>query len=136
MANADYDNMLISSAKKDEELESFVKSKREELKKMIPGFADDEKFNELVLNFYERGIRDGIDFGMARMKQQMMKRAFVYEKKHNTAMVLASECLRNHGWFNRERDFNDLWRYICGVKNLFSGEFKEDDKVKIIIIKQ
>ena len=34
MANTDCDNILISSAKKDEALESFVKSKREELKKM------------------------------------------------------------------------------------------------------
>lgn len=69
------DNIFISSAKKDEAVENFVKSKREELEKMIPGFADDEKFNELVLNFYERGIRDGIDFGMARQKQQLMMSA-------------------------------------------------------------
>lgn len=69
-------------------------------------------------------------------KQQMMKDAFVFEYKHNTACCLASECLRNHGWFGRERVFNDLWRFICGVKELFSGEFKTGDKVKLIIIKQ
>lgn len=68
--------------------------------------------------------------------QQMMKGAFVYEKKHDTAMVLASECLRNHGWFSREHDFNDLWQFICGVKELFSGEFRPNDKVKIIAIKE
>jgi len=69
-------------------------------------------------------------------KQQMMKEAFVYEKKHDTAMILASECLRNHGWFNREHDFNDLWQFICGVKELFVGEFKDGDKVKILVIKE
>ena len=52
-------NVFISSAKKDEVVESFVKSKREELEKMIPDFVDDRKFTDIVLNFYERGIRDG-----------------------------------------------------------------------------
>jgi hypothetical protein len=47
-------NMFISSAKKDEAVENFVKSKREELEKMIPGFVDDRKFTDIVLNFYER----------------------------------------------------------------------------------
>ena len=69
-------------------------------------------------------------------KQQMMKDAFTFEDKHNTACILASECLRNHGWFNRERDFNNLWRFISGVNKLFEGEFKTDDKVKLIIIKE
>ena len=31
-------NVFISSAKKDEVVENFAKSKREELEKMIPGF--------------------------------------------------------------------------------------------------
>lgn len=26
---------------------------------MIPGFVDDRKFTDIVLNFYKRGIRDG-----------------------------------------------------------------------------
>jgi len=69
-------------------------------------------------------------------KQQMMKDAFTFESKHNTACILASECLRNHGWFNREKDFNNLWRFISGVNKLFEGEFKTDDKVKLIIIKE
>lgn len=60
-------NMFISSAKKDEAVENFVKSKREELKKMIPGFVDDRKFTDIVLNFYERGIRDGVQMMMERM---------------------------------------------------------------------
>jgi len=47
-------NIFISSAKKDEAVENFVKSKREELEKMIPGFVDDRKFTDIVLNFYER----------------------------------------------------------------------------------
>lgn len=52
-------NVFISSAKKDEAVENFVKNKREELEKMVPGFVDDRKFTDIVLNFYERGIRDG-----------------------------------------------------------------------------
>ncbi len=60
-------NIFISSAKKDEAVENFVKSKREELEKMIPGFADDRKFTDIVLNFYERGVRDGAQMMLDRM---------------------------------------------------------------------
>lgn len=60
-------NIFISSAKKDETVENFVKSKRKELKKMIPGFVDDRKFTDIVLNFYERGIRDGAQMMLERM---------------------------------------------------------------------
>jgi len=60
-------NMYISSAKKDEAVENFVKGKRKELEKMIPGFVDDRKFTDIVLNFYERGIRDGVQMMMERM---------------------------------------------------------------------
>jgi len=60
-------NIFISSAKKDEAVENFVKSKREELEKMIPGFVDDRKFTDIVLNFYERGIRDGVQMMLERM---------------------------------------------------------------------
>lgn len=60
-------NMSISSAKKDEAVDNFVKSKREELEKTIPGFADDRKFTDIVLNFYERGIRDGVQMMLERM---------------------------------------------------------------------
>jgi hypothetical protein len=89
---------------------------------------DDEMFSIVYM--------DGFEEGKKLMKQQMMNGAFVYEKKHDTAMVLASECLRNHGWFNREHDFNDLWQFICGVKELFTGEFKDSKKVKLIVIKE
>ena len=60
-------NMFISSAKKGEAVENFVKSKREELEKMIPGFVDDRKFTDIVLNFYERGIRDGAQMMLERI---------------------------------------------------------------------
>lgn len=60
-------NVFISSAKKNEVVENFVKSKREELEKMIPGFVDDRKFTDIVLNFYERGIRDGAQMMLERM---------------------------------------------------------------------
>ena len=60
-------NVFISLAKKDEVVENFVKSKREELEKMIPGFVDDRKFTDIVLNFYERGIRDGAQMMLDRM---------------------------------------------------------------------
>lgn len=60
-------NMFISSAKKDEAVENFVKGKREELEKMIPDFVDDRKFTDIVLNFYERGIMDGVQMMLERM---------------------------------------------------------------------
>ena len=60
-------NMFISLAKKDEAVENFVKSKREELEKMIPAFVDDREFTDIVLNFYERGIRDGAQMILERM---------------------------------------------------------------------
>ena len=60
-------NIFISSAKKNEVVENFVKSKREELEKMVPVFVDDRKFTDIVLNFYERGIRDGVQMMLERM---------------------------------------------------------------------
>ena len=60
-------NMFLSSAKKDEVVENFAKSKREELEKMIPGFVDDRKLTDIVLNFYERGIKDGAQMMLDRM---------------------------------------------------------------------
>lgn len=43
-----------------EVVENFVKSKREELERMIPGFVDNGELTDIVLNFYEKGIREGI----------------------------------------------------------------------------
>lgn len=60
-------NVFISLAKKNEVVENFAKSKREELEKMIPGFVDDRKLTDVVLNFYERGIRDGAQMMLERM---------------------------------------------------------------------
>ena len=60
-------NMFISSAKKDEAVENFVKSKRKELEKMVPIFVDDRSLTDIVLNFYERGIRDGVQMMLERM---------------------------------------------------------------------
>lgn len=67
-------------------------------------------------------------------KQQLMAKAFDFTKEHNTSCVLASECLRNHGWFNRERDFNDLFRHLSCVDELFEGKFC--GKTKVIVIKE
>ena len=59
----------------DEVVENFVKSKREELEKMIPGFVDDRKFTDIVLNFYERGIRDGVQMMLERMTDIAARKA-------------------------------------------------------------
>ncbi len=67
-------------------------------------------------------------------KEQLMAKAFDFTKEHNTACVLASECLRVHGWFNRERDFNDLFRHLSCVDELFEGKFR--GKTKVIVIKE
>lgn len=65
-------NMFISLAKKDDNVENFVKSKREQLEKMIPDFVDDRKFTDIVLNFYERGIRDGVQMMKERTTENVV----------------------------------------------------------------
>jgi len=63
-----------------------------------------------------------------------MAKAFDFTKEHNTACVLASECLRGNGWFSKERDFNDLFRHLSCVDKLFEGKFS--GKTKVIVIKE
>lgn len=65
---------------------------------------------------------------------KVAEKTFTYEEKHRTAMVLASECIRNHGWFGRERDFNELWGFIEGTddyKTLFNGT-NYNKKIKLL----
>ena len=54
------------------DVENFVKSKREELEKMIPDFANDRTFTDIALNFYERGIRDGAQMMLDRMVEEKL----------------------------------------------------------------
>ncbi len=72
--------------------------------------------------------------GAENQREQMMKDAFIFERKHNIACVLASECLRRHGFLNRVRDFNDLLRHISCVNKPFKGEF--NGTTKLIAIKE
>ena len=67
-------NLFFSLVKKDEAVENFVKSKREEMEKMIPYFVDDRKFTDIVLNFYERGIRDGAQMMLERIMDIIAER--------------------------------------------------------------
>ena len=73
-------------------------------------------------------------WGARWQREQMMANAFTFTKEHDTACILASECLRNHGWFNRERDFNGLWRHLSCVDELFEGKFS--GKTKVIVVKE
>lgn len=77
---------------------------------------------------------DAVLYGANWQKEKLLVKAFDFTKEHNTACVLASECLRNHGWFNRERDFNDLFRHLACVDKLFEGKFS--GKTKVIVIKE
>ena len=104
-------NIFISSAKKDEAVENFVKSKKEELEKMIPGFVDDRKFTDIVLDFYERGIRDGIQM----MQERMMKDAIDGDVLHAAA-------------------YPNMLKVI-NTGTLPKG-YRFGDKVKIIIVKE
>lgn len=79
---------------------------------------------------YTKGFLKGANW----QKEQLLAKAFDFTKEHNTACVLASECLRNHGWFNRERVFNDLFRHLSCVDKLFEGKFC--GKTKVIVIKE
>ena len=107
-------NMFISSAKKDEFVENFVKSKREELEKMIPGFVDDRKFSDIVLNFYERGIRDGVQMMLERM----------------TKNVVDGICISNGV------ECGSSIESSAGMLFLQHNTLDAGDKVKIIIVKE
>lgn len=107
-------NMFISSAKKDEAVENFVKSKREELEKMIPGFVDDRKFTDIVLNFYERGIRDGAQMMLERM----------------TGNAVGGICISNGA------ECGSSIESSAGMLFLQHNTFNAGDKVKILIIKE
>ena len=107
-------NMFISSAKKDEVVENFVKSKREELEKMIPGFVDDRKFADIVLNFYERGIRDGAQMMLDRM----------------TENVVDGICISNGAECGASIESS------AGMLFLQNNELDVGDKVKIIIVRE
>jgi len=75
------------------EVENFVKGKREELENMIPDFTNDRKFTDIVLNFYERGIREGA---------QMMFDRIIAERNATHVSAQMSETL--------ESDFKELWK--------------------------
>ena len=107
-------NIYISSAKKDESVENFVKSKREELEKMIPGFVDDRKFADIVLNCYERGIRDGIQMMPERM----------------TRNAIDGICISNGA------ECGSTIESSAGMLFLQHNTFDIGDKVKIIIVKE
>ena len=105
---------------------------RPQLDKSYANYGE-KKMMELT-RFDGYAMLDAIEFGTKLQKQQLMTKAFDFTKEHNTACVLASECLRNHGWFNRERDFNNLWRHLSCVDELFEGKFS--GKTKVIVIKE
>lgn len=101
-------------AKNNEIVENFVKSKREELEKMIPGFVDDRKFTDIVLNFYERGIRDGA---------QMMF-------KQMTENAVNGICISNGGECGASIESS------AGMLFLQHNTLDVGDKVKIIIVSE
>lgn len=106
-------NVFISSAKKDEVVENFIKSKREELEKMIPGFVDDRKFTDVVVNFYERGIRDGIQMMLERMNGN----------------TIDGICISNGA------ECGSSIESSAGMLFLQHNTFDVGDKVKIVIVK-
>ena len=107
-------NMIISSAKKDEAVENFAKSKREELEKMIPGFVDDRKFTDIVLNFYERGIRDGAQMMLERMTVNVVDGIYISNGAECGSSIESS----------------------AGMLFLQHSTLNAGDKVKIIIVKE
>lgn len=86
------------------------------------------KLQQSILN------RIGEEYFYKLKKINEVEKSFIYEEKHRTAMILASECIRNHGWFGRERDFNELWKFIEGTddyETLFNGT-NHNKKVKLL----
>lgn len=94
------------------------------------GFNPSKQELEFCASLLKRGFKAGMDY----YKDKVADNAFVYEQKHRTAMILACECIRNHGWFGRERDFIELWGFIEGTddyETLFNGT-NHNKKVKLL----
>ena len=106
----------------------------EDLEEAAENYAvTDEVFpnGKVMIDFQaEKAFRAGAKW----QKEQLLAKAFDFTQEHNIACTLASECLRNHGWFSRERDFNDLFRHLSCVDKLFEGKF--GGKTKVIAIKE
>ena len=107
-------NMFISSAKKDDTVENFVKRKREELEKMIPDFVDDRKFTDIVLNFYERGIRYGAQMMLERMTENAVDGICISNGAECGASIESS----------------------AGILFLQHNTLDVGDKIKIIIVRE
>ena len=101
-------------AVKDEAVENFVKSKREELEKMVPDFVDDRKFTDIVLNFYERGIRDCAQMMLERMTENAVNGICISNGTECGATIQSS----------------------AGILFLQHNTLNVGDKVKIIIIRR
>lgn len=97
-----------------EVVENFAKSKREELKKMIPGFVDDRKFADIVLNFYERGIMDGAQMMLDRMTENVVDGICISNGSECGASIESS----------------------AGMLFLQHNTLDVGDKVKIIIVRE
>lgn len=69
------DISVSSTRKMDPDVEDYIKGQREELRKMIPGFVNDEAYIDVILNFHEKGIRIGIEKGLQMAKEQILKDA-------------------------------------------------------------
>lgn len=107
-------NVFISLAKKNEVVENFAKSKKVELEKMIPGFIDDKKFIDIVLNFYERGIREGAQMMLELMTENAMNGICISNGAECGASIESS----------------------AGMLFFKHNTLDVGDKVKIIIIKE
>lgn len=122
-------HLLISSTKKDEELEGYIKSKREELEKMIPGFVDDRNFTDIVLNFYERGIRDGVQMMKDRKKGHLNMKVKCVDDRHSVIFNVGDvcDCVKINAGVNMYRVSNKKGRTLCSLE-----ELKKGDRFKII----
>lgn len=116
-------NVFISSAKKNEVVENFVRSKREKLEKMIPGFVDDRKFTDIVLNFYKRGIRDGAQMMLDTLEIKevdLEKEIDEYMKLHHLHIKDGGRIIfENDDTPNFMCDFHDIAKYFfeLGIKS-------------------
>ena len=120
------DELIKSIFTKEEPVSEDLEAEIKDYDKSVNPQGDLETLHNVARYFAQWGAR--------WQREQMMANAFTFTKEHDTACILASECLRNHGWFNRERDFNGLWRHLSCVDELFEGKFS--GKTKVIVVKE